>query len=263
MGIPIISIEEDFQVYRLENGVPQKPPHRRNDHFLFIFQESGRSVLRVDGVEVILSGKMVICISPGQVHETIDVSKDVKAWIITAGANRVRHTAIFERFYYDYSGLAMEAPLGECFALLYKISPALSEVKISLLDACIGMIADAYNKTSPAPVNGSRRSEITTAFKRLVLQHFKEFKSAADYAELLHITPSYLNEVVKDCTGSPLSFWVQQAVVTEAKRLLAGTDLSIKEIAFSLGYDDQGYFTRYFTNAAGEAPQAYKTRNRK
>jgi hypothetical protein len=54
MGIAIISTEADFQVYRLEHGVAQKAPHRRNDHFMFIFLESGRSVLRVDGVEVIL-----------------------------------------------------------------------------------------------------------------------------------------------------------------------------------------------------------------
>lgn len=267
MGIAIAEMEGEWQVYRQIGGIAPKPAHRRNDHYLFIFQETGRSKVLLDGVELTLSGQMILCISPGQVHETISASDDVNAWIITAGVNRVRYTDTFARFYFQYAGFTIDAALAtylsECFGLLYKIDPSLKEVRISLLDACIGMIATVYHHAIPPADVTSRRAEITSAFKALVLKHFKEMKSPADYAEQLHLTPAYLNEVVKDATGSPVSFWVQQAVITEAKRLLSGTERTIKEIAFSLGYMDQGYFTRYFTNAVGEAPLTFRTRNRK
>lgn len=260
MSIPVVLKEGDFQVYRFDGGLENKPAHRRNDHFLFIFQQTGRSVLLVDEVELILSGKMVLCISPGQVHETIAVSKNTTAWLVTAGVEHIK-------FYFPYAPLPVEDEvaehLGECFTLLYKMNPSFSAVRISLLDACIGMIAAIYHTAVPAADVTSRRREISEAFKRLLLLYFREMKSVGEYAAKLYITPSYLNEVVKETTGSPVSFWVQQAVVAEAKRLLSGTDLSIKEIAFSIGYNDQGYFTRYFTNATGEPPLAFRSRNRK
>ncbi|WP_343674063.1 AraC family transcriptional regulator [Chitinophaga sp.] len=260
MGIPVVLKEGDFQVYRFDGGLEDKPPHRRNDHFLFIFQESGKSEIFVDGNEVKLANKMLLCISPGQVYETLSVSDNTTAWIVTAGVEHVKYHFPCPALHIDELSAGY---LAECLALLNKMNTGFHEVRISLLDACIGMIAEVYKKNVPAVEVTSRRRDLTAAFKRLVLLHFREMKSAGEYAGKLNITPSYLNEVVKAATGSPVSFWVQQAVVAEARRLLSGTDLTIKEIAFSIGYHDQGYFTRYFTNATGESPQAFRTRNRK
>ncbi|MDQ0595042.1 AraC-like DNA-binding protein [Chryseobacterium ginsenosidimutans] len=71
---------------------------------------------------------------------------------------------------------------------------------------------------------------------------------------MLNITPSYLNESVKSTTGFTVSFWIQQTIMTEAKRLLYATDDSVKEIAYRLGFDDHAYFNRYFSKAEGKTP---------
>ncbi|MDR1882538.1 MAG: AraC family transcriptional regulator, partial [Prevotella sp.] len=100
-------------------------------------------------------------------------------------------------------------------------------------------------------------------FKSLLADHLKTVKSPAQYASMLHLSPSYLNEAVKGVTGFPVSYWIQYAVTLEAKRLLFYTEKSISEVAFELGYDDNAYFTRLFTKASGVSPTRFRANYRK
>jgi AraC family transcriptional regulator, transcriptional activator of pobA len=79
---------------------------------------------------------------------------------------------------------------------------------------------------------------------------------------MLNISTTYLNECVKSATGHPVSYHIQQRVILEAKRLLAHTNSSVKEIAAELGYDDVPYFSRLFSKIAGVTAVAFKNTNR-
>ena len=43
-----------------------------------------------------------------------------------------------------------------------------------------------------------------------------------------------------------------------AKELLAGTEMSVREIAELVGYENQHYFSRCFGKAAGISPREYR-----
>lgn len=43
-----------------------------------------------------------------------------------------------------------------------------------------------------------------------------------------------------------------------APRLLANTDLTVKEIAVQLGYDDQSYFVRFFKIQTEKSPIEFR-----
>jgi AraC family transcriptional activator of pobA len=47
-------------------------------------------------------------------------------------------------------------------------------------------------------------------------------------------------------------------IVLEARRELAYTTLSVKQIALDLGFADAGYFTRFFLREAGQTPSAWR-----
>jgi AraC family transcriptional regulator, transcriptional activator of pobA len=72
---------------------------------------------------------------------------------------------------------------------------------------------------------------------------YKQYKQVKDYASFLNITPLYLNEIVKQITGFTVSYWIQQTIMLEAKRLLYYSKMDIKQIAFELGYEDFTYFS--------------------
>jgi len=47
--------------------------------------------------------------------------------------------------------------------------------------------------------------------------------------------------------------------VLEAKRLLYNTGMSVKEIAFNLGFKDSSYFIRFFKRMTSVTPLSYRT----
>lgn len=70
----------------------------------------------------------------------------------------------------------------------------------------------------------------------------------------LHISPVYLNEVVKNVTGESVGRYIRNEIVLRAKRMLVYTTHNIGEIACELGFDDYAYFTRLFTKQTGMNP---------
>lgn len=78
------------------------------------------------------------------------------------------------------------------------------------------------------------------------------------YAAALHISPVYLNEVVKNVTGESVGRYIRNEIVLRAKRMLVYTTRNIGEIACELGFDDYAYFTRLFTKQTGMNPTAYR-----
>ncbi len=101
------------------------------------------------------------------------------------------------------------------------------------------------------PVMQTRNMEMVQNFMRLVEKNFKEKKMVADYAGHLAVTPNYLNEVVKKNTGHSAGHHIRQRVILEAKRIAVYSDLSMKEIAYELGFLDPYHFSKFFKTAAG------------
>lgn len=252
-----------------------KPPHRRDDHFLFIFQQSGESKVVVDFKEIALTGNTVLCVLPGQIHYAVAADRSTEAWLITLDTGLISdaYKAIFEEYYFQYSSfplqLIAQTQLNKCIELVLDLENNHGQlnyppqVLYSLIDAMVGMFASGYSQMGIFQLPGSRKEVITRQFKRLLLQHFRTHRSSSAYAPVLNITPAYLNEAVKSTTGFTVSFWVEQMIIAEAKRLLYATDKTVKEIAFHLGFDDHAYFSRYFSKAAGLAPLQFRATCRK
>ena len=80
---------------------------------------------------------------------------------------------------------------------------------------------------------------------------------------MLNISAPYLNEALKKVTGLPVTYWITHETMLEAKRLLFYTDLTVKEIAHQLGYEDHTYFSRLFKNSESTTPLAFRNSYRK
>lgn len=97
-------------------------------------------------------------------------------------------------------------------------------------------------------------------FLQLLDENFRSERNLAWYSERLCITPKYLSEVVKAVSGRTAGRWITDFVVLEAKQLLRGTSLSVKEIAQRLNFPNQSFLGKYFRNATGVSPSDYRRR---
>ena len=79
-----------------------------------------------------------------------------------------------------------------------------------------------------------------------------------EYAGALNLHPNYLNTVIKTKTGKPVGTWITEKTIAEAKSLLSNSDISIKEIAWRLGFVESPHFSNYFKKHTNISPVIYR-----
>ncbi|KAA0992293.1 helix-turn-helix domain-containing protein [Dyadobacter aurulentus] len=100
--------------------------------------------------------------------------------------------------------------------------------------------------------------EFFRKFTRLVETHYKSKHTVADYADFLCMAPKTITHKFNRLRLPQPNEVIKNRIILEAKRLLAHTSLTAKEIAYNLGYDDPAYFSRLFTTKTGESPSSFR-----
>jgi AraC-like DNA-binding protein len=95
-------------------------------------------------------------------------------------------------------------------------------------------------------------------FSKLVEQHYKTHHTVSDYAEMLFLTPKNLSKKIGLLSKETPNDIIKNRIILESKRLLAHTAMTVKEIAFSLNYEDDAYFIRFFTKNTGISPLSFR-----
>lgn len=246
----------------------------RDDHYIFFLLKQGSGTLMIDFKEIRLSAGMLYYILPSQVHHRIR-NEQVDGWFIAVDTALIPSEcrSVFE------GGLLLQKPyvlnevqLAQVHNLLLlllekfyleRTDPFYVPVIHALLQSFLFTAAGCYNGSLVTHIKVSRPAELTRAFKNLLVKELRSNKSPADYASMLNVSESYLSEALKKVTGFPVSYWIHQEVILEAKRLLYYSGLTVKEIAHTLGYTDHSYFSRLFRKVAGSSAIAFRQQYRK
>ncbi|MDQ0781410.1 AraC family transcriptional regulator [Chryseobacterium sp. W4I1] len=110
--------------------------------------------------------------------------------------------------------------------------------------------------------------DILTRFENLLNEYFQSGKcetmglpTVSYCAEELNFSVNYFRDLIKKETGhTPLDF-IQSRVIETAKSLIFGTDKTISEIAYQLGFKYHQHFTRLFKQKVGVSPNGYRSAN--
>lgn len=102
--------------------------------------------------------------------------------------------------------------------------------------------------------------KILENLENFVDKHYDEQKLPKFYANKLNITTKHLNRVVKETVNKTTNQLISERVILEAKRLIIHSNNSLTSIAFTLGFSDYAYFSRYFKNKSGVTPINFRKR---
>jgi AraC-like DNA-binding protein len=80
----------------------------------------------------------------------------------------------------------------------------------------------------------------------------------AEVAEAAFLSPNYLSQLLKKHTGLAFVDWLTGRRMEKARDLLAHTSERVSTIAHRVGFPDEAYFTRRFSQRFGVAPTAYR-----
>lgn len=269
------AIQYQAELFDINRNFKVSYPHRHDDFYEILFLTQGEGIHTIDFQHYAIHPNSIFFLSPGQIHE-LALSEDVQGYIILFTSsfyhfNKTDPHKLFELpFFYN---LSQETPPiyldnAECIQTLTNLfREAISENKQYLSDkdeairALLDLILIQCKRIYPLSQQDEKTNKgkiIVKRFKQLIEEKCKENLSVKDYANLLAISPNYLSETVKSVTGRTSTDLINDRMILEIKRLLKHTDMGISEIAYSLNFADQSYFSKYFKKLTGLSPLEFR-----
>jgi len=135
------------------------------------------------------------------------------------------------------------------------------EIILAYLNTLLAELNSAYFKNKePINILNSNLSKFIE-FKLMVETQLTEQPPVNAIAEKLALTTNSLYRIVKEYAGvSPKDFFTNRLII-EAQRKLQYSTLSVKELAYELGFNDPDYFSRFFKKCTGKSVNEFlKTR---
>ena len=233
----------------------------RDDYYILGIIINGEIYCKIDFQDYTVSTNSIILLSPGQVHQFI-FERNLEALMLAFNPilldDKIHHQ--LEQSSLLHSPVYKAEECADVCAMMGLLS---RQKNISagryLAKAIISILADMIiQQCSDINQGSSRRIDLVLKFRKLLREYITEERRPGFYAEKLNISPIYLNEIVKEVTGLSSSQYIKNEIILLAKRELFHTSDSVKEIAYRLGFTDNTYFTRLFTETVGVPPHKFR-----
>lgn len=234
----------------------------RDDYYIVVLVTDGAAAGEIDFERIELKAGDVLIVSPWQVHnKPADEVWRADGWIVAFTPEKLSEWEARTIEEYSISpnpfnpGPKVVQDIGVLCGMLerYRGCDKISNALVAAVKSFVISTLNVSNKK-----NTGRYRAITLELRKLIDLHMKEEKSPAAYASMLNFSGVYLNEAVKGATGLSVGSYIRSRVIVQAKRELAYTSLSAKEIAYSLGYEDYAYFSKLFRKIVGKSPSDYR-----
>lgn len=248
-------------------------PHK-HDFYLLLYIIKGAGVHTIDFRSYPVSAGSFFLMSPGQVHSWT-LEPDIDGFIIFFHPSFYKMQAMennlvaFPFFHslnanpliklQDESKNVIEFMI-DC---MHKEFVSAQTIDLRILRSYLEIILLKLGKNYPVELKQDLASGTTYKIRQLeelIEKHFVKKKQPSDYADLMNLSPSYLNSICKETLGKTLTNLISERVILEAKRLFSYSDLNVNQVGNRLNFSDSSYFTRFFRKHAGVTPDQFKER---
>jgi AraC-like DNA-binding protein len=227
----------------------------------------------------------LICIAANQVIEIdneVEERADKMGWGLFFHPDLIRATSLNDKiknysfFHYEVSE-ALHLSDKEKNILLecvQKIQAELQEnidvhsqhIIVSTIELLLSYCSRFYGRQ--LITRSQTNKSIISQIENLLTQYFADDKlkeqglpSVKYLADKVHLSPSYLSDLLKKETGKNAQEHIHFYIIEEAKNYLSYSAKNINEIAFDLGFEYPQYFNKLFKQKTGKTPMEYRNLN--
>jgi AraC family transcriptional regulator, transcriptional activator of pobA len=250
--------------------------HHRHEYYEIIWLKKGKGIHHIDTASYPYNGSVLFLLSPGQIHRLEQHDKaegyvvrfhpaifrdqqDVSDYILDTGLfDNIQANPVVK------AGATVHRTLDELFQNMEIEFNSDEDDKEQVLSAYLKILMTHINRLKRHQENKNATPADTDAvlfrkYKIAIEKHFKTEHSVQGYASVLNTQARKLNQLSKKYAGRSASALITDRIILEAKRSIHHRTGSIKEIAYSLGFEDPAYFTRFFKKHTGASPQQFLT----
>lgn len=257
-----------IEILNLEEAVEACRP-RRVMKYVLVWCSAGALTLRIDEEDFLLRAHEVITITSGQFH-WLKHREEAKGIMLEftydffckddKSIELVFHNGLFCHF-----GRNEVIPVPDHIGIethLAIIGKELRQKPYQYLTSVLSRIQLILVEINRVKVGRGdevwKPEALFLKFLELVRANFRHNYSLGHLAHCLNTTEQKLNEQAKLHAGKTAQMVIDGLIVSEAKRLLTYEKLTIKEIAYGLGFSDPFYFSNFFKRHTQKSPKAYR-----
>jgi AraC-like DNA-binding protein len=255
----------DTLEYPAINQPHENRPAFGESQFVVIFITAGNGSLLIDLEKTAVAGNHLLIVKPGDFHK-LRLSGGLKGFqmsFMPSFFDASDHGAepLYDSVYQVFAETRLIAIEGDALVDMQDIMEIMlkeftrhnlyrSQVLKRYFKVFLIHLSEQF-KTLAEATRQPRNNEILYNFMSLVEKYFRAKKMVADYADMLAVTPNYLNEVIKKLTGISAGCHIRKRIALEAKRQAVYSNTCMKSIAYDLGFLDLAHFSKFFKNTTG------------
>jgi AraC-like DNA-binding protein len=227
----------------------------------------------------------LICIAPNQIIEIdneIEDREDKMGWGLFFHPDLIRSTSLndhlknYRFFDYDISEALhlSDKEKNVLFECIQKIQIELQEnidvysqyIIVSTIELLLNYCSRFYGRQMIT--RSQTNKTIIVQIEIILAGYFSNAKikdrglpSVKFLADNVHLSPSYLSDLLRKETGKNAQEHIHFYLIDEAKNLLLNSEKNVSEIAYDLGFEYPQYFNKLFKKKTGKTPMEYRNLN--
>ena len=248
----------DYYTELKKNYVMSRKNGRKD--YLLLFIEEGSCVFEHDGIRNTVDENSIILFKPNQSQfYSYFMDRTTRVfWVHFTGKKaeqilqKANISSPFSTLYYKPTHL--ETAIYNIIAEFKKPTQYYREICSSYLNIYLNYIGDALSNDNESSIVNDKLAEVaqnisTTYDQNLPIEH---------YANIYGCSVNQFTIIFRENFGCTPRAYITQQRLNTAENLLLNSNLSIKKIAESIGYEDPLYFSRIFKKRYGYSPREFK-----
>jgi AraC-like DNA-binding protein len=257
------------------------------DFYSVIFKNYAKNNVKYGRKNIDFQDGSLICMGPNQViamdnDNDIEISGNMMGWGLFFHPDLIRDTSLNQKMksYNFFSYEVTEAlHLSEkekqvLYDCVSKIEVELREniddhsqaIIVSTIELLLNYCTRFYGRQFIT--RKSSNHVVVVQVEKILKEHFtnntineRSLPTVKYLAEQVHLSPSYLSDLLKKETGKNTQDHIHYYLIEEAKNSLLSTNKSVGEIAYSLGFEYPQYFNKLFKQKTGKTPIEFRSLN--
>lgn len=268
LGLEIISLDK-IQNHARKNGYK---PHRL-DFYQLIVITRGRGQHEVDFEMIPYAENTVIPVAKGQVQRFIE-NPQLEGYAILFKPDFLVKEELDYHYLYDFSIFLSNMKPSSCktgkevFTLLQEMileqekedAFDSAEYQRNLLKNFLIMIERSKRQRTEIVCNDS--FQLYLKFRKVLEENVNYKLRVSDICGEINASAKQVNTAVKLMANTTAKKYLEDRIILEIKRLLVYSSLSVKEIAYQVGFEDPTNFTKYFKSRVHMLPSEYQKKQR-
>ncbi|MEL7123611.1 MAG: helix-turn-helix domain-containing protein [Bacteroidota bacterium] len=223
-------------------------------------------------------------IKPNQVTKVEDseLIKDSQGWTLLFHPDLIRKLdlgrAIHDYSFFDYDvyealhlSFIEKKSLTEITEKIEKeyqqnIDKHSQEIIVANIDMMLKYCKRYYDRQFYTRTNLNK--DLISRFEQLIREYYQSDKpfelgvlSVKYCAQMLNMSANYFGDLIKTETGRSAKEHIQSYIIEKAKTIIVGSNQSVSEIAYSLGFEYAQGFNKLFKTKTGMSPSQYRAQN--